>query len=178
MAELLLGAGRVWTKWLSWLGTPKDWTDLTTLDFNAETKPDIVWDLDKLPWPLENESMDEIHAYDVLEHLGRQGDWKSFFDTFKECYRILKPNGLVCAATVPYYSPWLWGDPGHTRMISGESLTYLCQEEYTKQIGNTAITDYRFYWKEDFDILYTQVKDNHIFWILQALKPSRYKSGK
>ena len=66
---------------------------LTTLDIEPSHKTDVVWDLNVCPWPFEDNSFDEIHGYEILEHLGQQGDAKSFFAHFWEIYRILNPLG-------------------------------------------------------------------------------------
>ena len=47
--------------------------------------------------------------------------------------------------------PWVWGDPGHSRVISRESLSFL-EESFYDQCGQTAASDYRSllsgkYWK-------------------------------
>ena len=52
-------------------------------------KPDVVWDLDKMPWPWGDMSIDHIFAAHILEHLE---DW---WGALKECARILKPGGTV-----------------------------------------------------------------------------------
>ncbi len=62
MPELLLGCGSNREKILKVQDRPQDWTDLTTLDFNADHKPNVVWDLENLPYPFADEQFDEIHA--------------------------------------------------------------------------------------------------------------------
>jgi SAM-dependent methyltransferase len=136
---LLLGAGNSRLLKVG-VGAEPNPETIVTLDFDAASNPDILWDLNVKPWPVEDSSFEHVHAYEVLEHLGRQGDWRSFFDDFAEIYRILKPGGyLVFSCPLPE-SPWAWGDPSHTRIVSVESLTFLDQESY-KQIGNTPMTD-------------------------------------
>ena len=49
-------------------------------------EPDINWDLEKFPWPWEDNSVDEIRIIHVLEHLGK--DTETYFNIFKEIYRI------------------------------------------------------------------------------------------
>ena len=86
-----------------------EWHDLTRLDNNPAHNPDVLWDLTVHPLPFGDETFDEIHAYQVLEHLANQGDYEFFFKEFTEYARILKPNGLFCAS-VPV-GKWVWGDP-------------------------------------------------------------------
>lgn len=152
MSELLIGAGNDWRKKCVLQDTPADWTHLTTLDIDPSAKPHVVHDLNVLPLPFEDNQFDEVHAYEVLEHTGRQGDWRFFFDQFAEFYRILKPGG-VFVATVPCWdSVWAWADPGHTRVIAPQTLIFLNREEYG-QIGRTTMTDYRPWLRCDFETI-------------------------
>ena len=79
--ELLIGSGSKTGKKISVVGH-EQFTHVTRLDINPDHKPDIVWDLRQHPLPFENDSFDEIHAYEVLEHLAMQGDYKFFFAEF------------------------------------------------------------------------------------------------
>lgn len=170
--ELLLGCGGKRVKVLGPAGR-KTFDNLTTLDIEPSHKPDIVHDLNVCPWPLEDNSFNEVHAYEVLEHLGRQGDYRSWFAHFTEIWRILKPNGFLFATCPSAKSPWLWGDPGHTRAVTLESLTFLIQPEYDKQVGVTALTDYRSIYRADFEPMVIQDDGTHLKIILRAIKPSR-----
>lgn len=153
MKELLLGAGTNQTRRVVLEGGSETWTNLTTLDINPAAKPNIVWDLNKLPYPMKTNEFDEIHAYEVLEHVGHQGDWKFFFKQFDEFARILKHKGLLCITTPKLTSAWLWGDPGHTRYLGPESYVFLDREAYQKQLGVTTMTDYRPYFKSHWKCL-------------------------
>lgn len=128
---------------------------------NPDCNADIVWDLEKHPLPFADEEFDEIGAYDVLEHLGRQGDWKGFFDEFAEYWRILKPGGLF-GIIVPVNRDAL-ADPGHTRFFSKVQFGFLNQTFYEERIGaDEPVTDYRWYWKRNFEIKFMEENYHHI----------------
>ena len=72
------------------LGCGKDyrdgWVNINDKPFH---KCDLILDLNRFPYPFEDNSVDYILLKDVLEHLE---------DTFKvigECHRILKPTGRI-----------------------------------------------------------------------------------
>jgi SAM-dependent methyltransferase len=170
--QLLIGAGADHSRKVL-IDYDGDWEELHTLDINPDHNPDFLWDLEKLPYPIDSNSFDEIHAYEVLEHIGKQGDWRFFFKQFSEFWRILKPNGVFCGTSPALSSPWLWGDPGHSRVISNECFVFLDQAEYIKQVGVTPMSDYRFVYKADFERLHSEVKQGTFVYALRAIKPSR-----
>jgi hypothetical protein len=195
--QLLLGCGHTRNVQVFQRGsTDNKFEDLYTLDFNTYCKPDLLCDLDKQKWfcipltpqgkqctedtgrnrnlkVLRENFFEEVHAYEVLEHLGQQGRQDLFFDTFANIYRVLVHGGLLIATCPSRYSGWAWGDPGHRRLIIPESLTFLDQTEYQKQLGKTAMSDYRSAWRGDFECVSSvDNRTNHIF-VLRAHKPSR-----
>lgn len=173
MTELLLGCGSSRLKKLAWQGR-HEWTDLVTLDFADTHKPDIVHDIASIPLPFADNTFDEVHAYEVMEHVGQQGDWKFFFEQWSDIWRILKPGGIFLGTSPHWSSAWAWGDPGHTRVLSSESMIFLHQPAYTAQVGISPMTDYRFCYQADFDIIHQAKNEAEQFeYGLQAVKPSR-----
>jgi SAM-dependent methyltransferase len=159
----------------------REWSHLVTLDQNADHAPDIVHDLERLPYDFAgDDTFDEIHAYEVLEHTGRQGDWRFFFAQFSELWRILKPGGLLAATCPSYRSMWAWGDPSHTRVLTSGSLVFLDQDQYRQQVGKTAMSDFRFCYRADFELARGQgpgtlIEDEDCLqFIIRAVKPSRW----
>lgn len=172
--EILLGCGHDRTKKLTVRGR-EAWAGLVTLDMNPAARPDILHDLTDLPLPFLDDSADEIHAYEVLEHTRQQGDWRGFFAEFQELWRILKHGGTLHATCPAWSGAWAWGDPGHTRVIQPESLTFLHQPNYTAECrpGGSPRTDYRPWFPGDFDVVHLGGNAVSLSFVLRAVKPSR-----
>jgi predicted SAM-dependent methyltransferase len=167
--ELLIGAGSNHSKRMTVDGTNR-FSNLVTLDYNADHKPDVVWDLHQLPLPFADNSFDEIHAYEVLEHVGSQGDYRCFFAQFTEFWRLLRPGGFFMATCPSRHSRWAWGDPSHTRILTQEQLHFLTQEHYRREVGVTTMSDFRNIYQADFQTYFVSEDQLHLCFILQALK--------
>jgi tetratricopeptide (TPR) repeat protein len=83
---------------------------------------DIVADLEKFPWPFEDNSVDEIFCSHYIEHTP---DLISFVN---ELYRIMKV-GAKAEIIAPYYSSIrAWQDPTHLRAISENTYLYFSKQ--------------------------------------------------
>lgn len=121
--ELLMGSGSRTVKDVSSLGK-KEFNNVIRLDNNKEHNPDVLWDLRQHPLPFEDNYFDEIHAYEVLEHLAQQGDYEFFFSEFSEYWRILKDGGFFFASVPDIKSIWAWGGSSHKRIFPSEYLFF------------------------------------------------------
>jgi len=176
MRALLLGSGSSREKRLRITEEePEGWDgyEVTTLDRNPAHHPTVVFDLEAGPWPFEADTFDRVDAYEILEHLGQQGDALSFFRDFLQAWRVLKLGGHLCATVPLWSSHWAWGDPSHRRVITKGSLTFLSQAEYGAQVGRTAMSDLRHLWHGDFDVLAAQEEGEAFAFVLRAVKPAR-----
>jgi len=165
--ELVIGCGYYRKKRI--YANSDEYVNPVYLDIYEGVKPDIVWDLNNRPLPFDDNEFSEIHAYDVLEHIGQQGDWRGFFEEFNEYYRIIKPGGVFCITAPLADKKWAWGDPGHTRIISKGLFSFLDQDLYTE--GETSMTDYRFVYNGNFKFIKELTGDGEIgAYVLQAVK--------
>lgn len=172
LSELLIGCGNSRRKKLSF-DDLTEWTDLVTMDHDPNCGADLTHDLEIIPWPVASDSFDEVHAYEVLEHLGDQGDFKAFFSHFAEIYRVLKPGGLLMATVPAWDDVWAWADPSHRRVIAPQTLVFLDRTQYARQIGKTAMTDFRWLWKGDFEPIAAEQAGGMFKFALRAHKPVR-----
>ena len=157
--SLLLGCGHSRQK-RAGIGSI-DWTgELVRLDMTEAVNPDVVWNLENRPLPFADEEFDELAAYDVLEHIGRQGDWRGWFDEMAEYHRILKPGG-VFGIIVPV-GPDALADPGHTRFFSANYFGFLSRTFYEANLAeNRPVTDYRSYITRWWQVLAIENDSNH-----------------
>lgn len=170
MKELIIGCGRAKEKKIISLNNDLLYHNPVTLDINPDHNPDFVWDLENLPMPFDNNEFDQIHAYEVLEHTGNQGDYKFFFAQFSEFWRILKKDGILCVSVPNYKSVWAFGDPSHKRIINEGSLVFLSQKNYINQVGKSAITDFRYIYSADFETVFKKTTDTTFYFILKVIK--------
>lgn len=163
--SLLIGCGNNYTKQLIYEGK-SEWTgELTKLDINPNCGADVLFDMSDVAerggtMPFDDDSFDEMGAFNTLEHWGRQGDSRGYFHEFGEYWRILKPGGLF-SILVPINGDAL-ADPGHTRFFSFNHFGFLSQVFYERnEVKSTCFTDYRWLWKKNFDVLFLQAYEGH-----------------
>lgn len=98
---------------------------------------DLAFDLDVLPWQIDSEEFDKIIALDVMEHL--RLDVQQWLD---ECWRILKPDGVLVLRLPAWDNPVSYRDPTHRRVFHPETFHYW---DKTKQLWH----DYGKYYFEE-----------------------------
>jgi predicted SAM-dependent methyltransferase len=114
------------------------------VDLSPECHPDIVCDLESLPWPWDDDSVDHVVFYHSLEHLGQNS--RTFLGMMKELYRVCK-NGARIQINVPHprHDDFI-NDPTHVRIITPQMLTLFDREanDEFKRMGasNTPLAHY------------------------------------
>lgn len=79
---------------------------------------DQVHDLNVMPWPWPNDSVTEIKAVDVFEHVD------DALEFMAESWRVLEPGGEIFIHTSYLYEPGSFTDPTHKRFCTTETFDY------------------------------------------------------
>lgn len=116
------------------------------IDFLDLPGVDLVADLnDRLPF--EDASFDVVYANQVFEHVS------NLVGLVAECYRVLRPKGIL-VVHVPYFrSSWAAIDPTHIRNFTVSSMNYFVQGHFEHE-------NYRFI-EESFSRLECYLDDNY-----------------
>jgi len=110
----------------------------TYLDFDKDANPDILHDLNKFPYPVKDNSFDEIIAKHIIEHLDHPQKF------IEELYRILKPGGTIFIETPHFTSYVAYSEPQHRLFYSYFLLVNLVRPVPLKMIKQE-ITFYKTY---------------------------------
>jgi SAM-dependent methyltransferase len=101
------------------------------IDNNHDCKPDILWDLNTVPYPVENESVDSIKAIHVLEHI------PNIVGVMNECYRILKRGGEMLIRVPLFPTLGSLADPTHVRYFIPSTFDYFTEKGKLTGLKNT-----------------------------------------
>ena len=116
MSVLHIGAGR------------KKIVGATTLDINPRLNPDVVWDLNRFPYPFENGAFDLVVCEHVIEHL------QNVISVMEELHRVTRAGGRVLIR-VPHFSSLNFNtDPTHVHAFSSRSFDYLCVNTALREV--------------------------------------------
>lgn len=99
---------------------------------------DIVHDLNVLPLPFKDNSVDEVYAKDVLEHV-------DYIPLLKDLHRIMKP-GATLVAFVPHWTSCnQFTDPQHRNFFAVRTFQFFCSDKvYMKSVDRSYYSDFHF----------------------------------
>ena len=87
------------------------------VDYDARCNPDFQLDIEKDKLPVEDNTVEEVIAHHVLEHMG-----DGYFHCLQELYRVCK-HGAIIDIRVPHCRhDYFLNDPTHRRPITPEGL--------------------------------------------------------
>ncbi|MBI3435727.1 MAG: hypothetical protein HY056_11725 [Proteobacteria bacterium] len=92
----------------------------TNVDISPQVGADAVVDLESVPWPWADDSVEEVTAAHVLEKIGAAAELH--FAIMRELYRVCRPGARVTiTATHPRHDMFL-EDPANVRAITPDGL--------------------------------------------------------
>ena len=111
------------------LGCGEDYREgYVNIDIDPDSKVDLVHDLSK-KLPFKDDSVTEIIAYSVLEHL------ESYSFIIKEMYRVCQPHAII-KVIVPHFSSTNAFHSDHKRFYTANSsfIEYSTHAKYLKML--------------------------------------------
>lgn len=95
----------------------KRYDGFLNLDADPLTSPDYLVKLGVDTLPFEDNSIDEVRAYHILEHIG-----DGFFQLMKEIYRVCKHTAIIDIQVPHHRSEVFYGDPSHVRFVTIDNM--------------------------------------------------------
>jgi SAM-dependent methyltransferase len=129
--------------------------------------------------PFDDTSVDFVSAFDLIEHIPRQGgtapNKNPFIFLMSEIHRILKRQGLFFAKTPAYPYPTAFSDPTHVNIITTDTVKYFGKEltgDGIVMADDRLKLGQRYGFKGEFLILrnYSDQQYGHQIWLLRAVK--------
>lgn len=132
--------------------------------------PDLRHNLEVVPWPWPDDSVDEVLLKHVLEHLGRDTD--VYLDIWKELYRVCRDGATIRIAVPHHRHEYFYNDPTHVRAVTADGMTLFSQRLNRECIARgLANTPLGIYLGIDFEIADVKQKPSEIWHRLHALHP-------
>lgn len=102
---------------------------------------DIVWDIEKTPWPLPDECVITATSSHVLEHINPHKG--VFIDVMNEIWRVMKPHGQFAGVVPHAASHGFAQDPTHCNPINETTFNYFDPDPEGRNIGQQLYGFYR-----------------------------------
>lgn len=156
------------------LGSGKDRsiTDAVTVDINPSTSPDVIHDLNNVPWPLDDDTFDIIYCKDIIEHLG------DIVKTMEELHRVARAGARIHITTPHFSCANSYTDPTHRYHLGFFSFDYFTGQNqwdfYTKARFKKVKAGLVFYPKFKNKLIWRIAKrwpafyEEHMAWIFPA----------
>ena len=90
------------------------------VDGVAACGPDVVCDLEQVPWPWADNSVGAVELVHVLEHLGREP--RVYLNIMAELWRVCADGALVRIVVPHHRHDNFFSDPTHVRPVTALGL--------------------------------------------------------
>lgn len=117
-----------------------------------ECEPDVMVDIETIPWPFQDNQFDYILLKHVLEHVG--ATFEGFRSVMQELYRVIAPGGVIEIQVPDYRHNTFWSDPTHVRAFTYTTFEMMSKkknDEWIERRANYSMLAYML--KVDFEIV-------------------------
>ena len=129
----------------------KRYDGFLNVDSDPSVNPDFVVDIENEKLPFLDNSVDEIKAYHIFEHIGA-----NFFKFLQELYRVCK-HGAIIDVHVPHHRhDYFVGDPSHVRPITIEMMNRFSKRYNDTEKNSTGSTLFAYMYNVDFEIVHVE----------------------
>jgi SAM-dependent methyltransferase len=95
------------------------------MDWVPESGAEVVWDLNRRPWPLPDDSFARVHLSHIVEHLD------DIVAVMREVHRVARPGARVFVVTPHFSSHNSYADPTHRHHLAAASFEYFTGRPFT-----------------------------------------------
>lgn len=148
----------------------KKFEGYVNIDSDHNCNPDVVMILGEDKFPFDDNTVEEVIAHHVFEHIG-----SGFFDFMKELYRVCKHQAIIDVQVPHPRHDYFLGDLTHVRAITVENIRHLsktwCQTQgyinsswsgLAKQLNvDFEIISYNYILDESFKQLIQNITDTN-----------------
>lgn len=134
-------------------------------------EPDLRHDLEAVPWPWPDDSVDEVLLIHVLEHLGRDTD--VYLRIWQELYRVCRDGAMIAIAVPHHRHEFFYNDPTHVRAVTADGITLFSQRLNRHWIAQgMANTPLAIYLGIDFEVVDVQLKPGEPWYRMNGQHPA------
>lgn len=113
------------------LGCGPDYRDGWVNVDSGNCKSDVKHDIEQIPWPFDDNSVENIEMQHILEHIHRI----NFIHVVREMYRVCK-NGAFIHIISPYAgSDNFFTDPTHVMPLTARTFDYFDKRKPLGELG-------------------------------------------
>jgi SAM-dependent methyltransferase len=130
-----------------------------TIDIDVNANPDYIVDLEKDILPFEDNSVSEVRAYHIFEHIG-----PGYFHMLQELYRVCRHGGIIdIQVPHPRHDNFLH-DPTHVRSITIEGMRMFSKKynDYQTELYKST-TGLAYRYGVDFELVAFQMVPDHYY---------------
>lgn len=104
------------------------------MDALSNSAADIVHDLNKFPWPIDESRLDVVLCFQTLEHL------EDLPRVMEEIYRICKHGARIIIEVPHFRSVGAFSDPTHKHFFTTKTMDYFCINRSRDTFGYSTAT--------------------------------------